>query len=41
VPEAIAVSQSSRTLLRDMDCDFGQGFLFGRPVDAARFESLV
>ncbi|AID31309.1 PAS domain S-box-containing protein/diguanylate cyclase (GGDEF)-like protein [Mesorhizobium sp. USDA 4775] len=34
-------TEVERTLLRDMDCDFGQGFLLGRPVDAARFESLV
>ena len=28
-------------LLNQADCDFGQGFLFSAPVDAATFEALL
>jgi len=27
--------------LREMGCDLGQGFLFGRPMSAADFESYI
>lgn len=28
-------------ILRDLDCDYGQGFLFSRPVDAATATALI
>ena len=31
----------SRSLLRDEDCDTGQGFLFARPLDAPATEAFL
>lgn len=34
-------TQGQRDILCDMNCDFGQGFLFSRPVPAEEFEELL
>ncbi len=33
-------TQEQAALLREAGCDFGQGYLWGRPVPAAEFERL-
>jgi diguanylate cyclase (GGDEF)-like protein/PAS domain S-box-containing protein len=34
-------SEQQRDLLRDLGCDFGQGYLFAKPIDALEFDSYV
>jgi EAL domain-containing protein (putative c-di-GMP-specific phosphodiesterase class I) len=42
--QAVAVGISSEAdlrTLRSLDCDFGQGFLLGKPMDAQRIDALI
>jgi EAL domain-containing protein (putative c-di-GMP-specific phosphodiesterase class I) len=34
-------SELQRNLLRDLGCDFGQGYLFAKPVDVVEFEGML
>ena len=34
-------TEDQRALLRDAGCDYGQGYLFARPMPAAEFEAMV
>ncbi len=34
-------TESQRRLLADAGCDFGQGYLFARPIPAQDFERLL
>jgi EAL domain-containing protein (putative c-di-GMP-specific phosphodiesterase class I) len=34
-------SEQQRDLLRELGCDFGQGYLFAKPIDAHEFDSLI
>lgn len=40
IAEGIETDEQRRTLA-DAGCDYGQGFLFGRPVSSAQFERMV
>jgi len=40
VAEGIETEQQ-RQLLTDAGCDYGQGYLFSRPVPASEFERLL
>jgi EAL domain-containing protein (putative c-di-GMP-specific phosphodiesterase class I) len=34
-------SEQQRDLLRELGCDFGQGYLFAKPIDAHEFDILI
>jgi EAL domain-containing protein (putative c-di-GMP-specific phosphodiesterase class I) len=34
-------SEDQRDLLRELGCDYGQGYLFAKPIDALEFDLLV
>jgi EAL domain-containing protein (putative c-di-GMP-specific phosphodiesterase class I) len=34
-------SEQQRDLLRDLGCDFGQGYLFAKPIEAPEFDLLI
>jgi diguanylate cyclase (GGDEF)-like protein/PAS domain S-box-containing protein len=40
IAEGVETAQQ-RDLLNDAGCDFGQGYLFARPINATEFETLV
>ena len=40
IAEGVETAQQ-RALLTEAGCDYGQGYLFARPIDAAEFETLV
>jgi diguanylate cyclase (GGDEF)-like protein/PAS domain S-box-containing protein len=34
-------SEQQRDLLRELECDFGQGYLFAKPVEGVEFDALI
>jgi EAL domain-containing protein (putative c-di-GMP-specific phosphodiesterase class I) len=34
-------SELQRNMLRDLGCDFGQGYLFAKPVDVIEFDNML
>jgi EAL domain-containing protein (putative c-di-GMP-specific phosphodiesterase class I) len=41
VPQEGIEQQHELSLLKDQDCDHGQGFLFARPLDVAATETFL
>ena len=37
----VSETEDQRRLLVDMGCDYGQGYLFSRPIPAEEFEKLL